>query len=134
MDGTCYWCHEGLYLGKSFVENTLIGWCHDEGYRVAATASTGIAATVLIGGRTLHSTFWIPIDVTDNTESRVKAHKEYAEPIKQVELVFIDEISMLHRDVLKYLDTMFKDVCNSDELFADKVVVIGEGAHHGVPS
>ncbi|KAH7711876.1 helitron helicase-like protein [Aphelenchoides avenae] len=112
--------------GKSFVYNTLVAWCRDNGYRVAATASTGIAATVLIGGKTLHSTFWIPLEVTDKTESRVKAHKEYAEPIKQVELVLVDEISMLHRDVLKYLDTMFKDVCNNkDELFAGKVVVIG---------
>lgn len=118
------------YLGKSFVYNTLVGWCHDNGFRVAVTASTGIAATVLIGGRTLHSTFWIPLEVTDKTESRVKAHKEYAEPIKQVELVFVDEISMLHRDVLKYLDTMFKDVCNNkDELFAGKVIVIGNSGN-----
>jgi hypothetical protein len=133
VDGTCYWCHQDRYLGKSFVENTLIAWCHDKGYRVAATASTGIAATVLVGGRTLHSTFWIPIDVTDNTESRVKAHKEYAEPIKQVELVFIDEISMLHRDVLKYLHTMFKDVCSNDELFGDKVIVIGKTVQNTNP-
>jgi ATP-dependent DNA helicase PIF1 len=119
-------------LGKSFVSNTLVGWCRDQGYRVAATASTGIAATVLIGGRTLHSTFWIPLEVTDKTESRVKAHKEYAEPIKQLALLFVDEISMLHRDVLNYLDTMFKDVCNNkDEPFAGKVVVIGTYARLG---
>ena len=81
---------------------------------------------MLIGGRTLHSTFWIPLEVTSETESRIKAHKHYAEPLRQMELVIIDEISMLHRDVLKYLDTIFKDVCdNDDDLFAGKVILIG---------
>lgn len=74
----------------------------------------------------MHSTFWIPLEVTAETESRVKAHAEYAAPIKELQLVIVDEISMLNRDVLTYLDTMFKDVCNNkEEPFAGKVVVIG---------
>lgn len=105
--------------------NTLIGWCQAKGYRVKATASTGIAATVLIGGKTLHSSFWIPIEVDEDTPSKISVHADYAIPIKEAELVIIDEISMLHRNVLNYLDTMFRDVCRSPEAFGGKVIVIG---------
>ena len=56
----------------------------------------------------------------------MKAHAEYTKPVKELQLVIVDEISMLNRDVLTYLDTMLKDICNNkDEPFAGKVVVIG---------
>lgn len=114
-----------ILLGKSFVYNSLIGWCISKGYRVKATASTGIAATVLIGGKTIHSTFWIPIEVDDDTPPKINAHADYATPIRESELVVIDEISMLHRNVLSYLDRMLRDVCSSTEAFGGKVIVIG---------
>ena len=67
----------------------------------------------------------MPIDVKAATESRVNAHKEYARRIRETDLIIIDEISMLNRNVLKYLDKVLRDVCSTDEVFGGKVVVIG---------
>ena len=75
----------------------------------------------------MHSTFWIPLDVNADTVSRVDAHAEHARPLRELQLIIVDEISMLNRDVLTYLDTVLKDVCASnEEPFAGKVIVIGK--------
>ena len=45
---------------KTFLINLILAKLRSEGNIALATASSGIAATLLTGGRTLHSTFKIP--------------------------------------------------------------------------
>jgi len=47
--------------GKTFTYNYLVAELHSRGCKVATAAWTGIAATLLIGGRTAHSLFKLPI-------------------------------------------------------------------------
>ena len=50
--------------GKTFLINFILAKIRSEGKIALATASSGIAATLLIGGgHTLHSTFKIPLDL-----------------------------------------------------------------------
>ena len=49
--------------GKTFLINIILATLRSEGKIALATASSGIAATLLTGGRTLHSTFKIPLDL-----------------------------------------------------------------------
>ena len=49
--------------GKTFLINLILAKLRSEGKIALATASSGIAATLLTGGRTLHSTFKIPLDL-----------------------------------------------------------------------
>ena len=49
--------------GKTFLINLILAKLQSEGKIALATASSGIAATLLTGGRTLHSTFKIPLDL-----------------------------------------------------------------------
>ena len=49
--------------GKTFLINHILAKLRSEGKIALATASSRIAATLLIGGRTLHSTFKIPLDL-----------------------------------------------------------------------
>ena len=46
--------------GKTFLINLILAKLHSEGKIALATASSRIAATLLTGGCTLHSTFKIP--------------------------------------------------------------------------
>ena len=48
--------------GKTFLINLILAKMRSEGKVALATVSRGIAATLLTGGRTLHSTFKIPLD------------------------------------------------------------------------
>ena len=49
--------------GKTFLINLILTKLRSEGKIALATASSGIATTLLTGGRTLHSTFKIPLDL-----------------------------------------------------------------------
>ena len=49
--------------GKTFIYRTLIAYYKSKGKIILATTSSGIAVTLLPGGRTAHSQFKIPINV-----------------------------------------------------------------------
>lgn len=48
--------------GKSFLYNTILGKLRSDGKICFAVASSGIAAELIFGGRTAHSTFKIPTE------------------------------------------------------------------------
>ncbi|KAF0768422.1 ATP-dependent DNA helicase [Aphis craccivora] len=54
--------------GKTFLMNLLLAQIRCSGKVALAVASSGIAATLLIGGRTAHSTFKLPLNVLYDTE------------------------------------------------------------------
>ena len=81
--------------------------------KTVVLAPTGIAA-VNAGGVTLHSFFKIPLqpfaldDVNYSTAARVKEMQKYDSDklrlLREVELIVIDEISMVRADVLDFVD------------------------------
>ena len=60
--------------------------------KVSASASTGIAALLLIGGGTVHRTFNVPNDVDEKTQPRINAESKRAEQIRNTDLIIIDVI------------------------------------------
>ena len=53
--------------GKTFLYMALFARVHSEGLIAIATATSGIAASILPGGRTAHSMFKIPIKLASNS-------------------------------------------------------------------
>jgi len=54
----------------------------NRGKIVLAIASSGIAATLLLGGRTAHSRFNLPFDVQPNSICNIKKKKRSCKPYK----------------------------------------------------
>ena len=52
--------------GKTFLYRALLAAVRTKGFIALATASSGVAASILLGGRTAHSRFKIPVDIDDN--------------------------------------------------------------------
>jgi hypothetical protein len=95
---------------------------------VIACASTGIAALLLPGGMTAHKSFNILNDVNSASAPRIDYQSSYGKKLRDVNLIVIDEVSMLHRDVLNYIDRTLQDLQPTDEPkapFGGKTVVIG---------
>ncbi|KAG5525908.1 hypothetical protein RHGRI_032266 [Rhododendron griersonianum] len=65
--GTTFFLNGGAGTGKTFLYNTVATKCRSLGHIVVCVASSGIASLLLIGGRTAHSTFSIPLDVLENS-------------------------------------------------------------------
>ncbi len=80
-------------------------------------APTGIAA-INVGGATLHSFFKLPFQpftpddpnysTTRKLRSFLKYNKEHVKLIKKLELVIIDEISMVRADIIDFIDRILR--------------------------
>lgn len=91
--------------GKTYLLNQYVNHLKKDGVNVAITASTGIAATH-IGGRTIHS--WAGIGIKDKlTKKDIQSltKKSYLKKqFEKIEVLIIDEISMLHSYRLDMID------------------------------
>lgn len=85
-------------------------------------APTGIAA-ITAGGSTIHSFFhlpfhpFVPDDNRFQTPGRLKSflkyNKEHVKLIKNIELIIIDEISMVRADVIDFIDRILRVYCGN---------------------
>jgi hypothetical protein len=82
--------------GKTFLWRTLICQLRLEGKIVIAVASFGIAALLLPGGRTTHSRFQIPINITDSSTCRFKQGSQLSKLIIRTSLIIWDEAPKAH--------------------------------------
>ena len=97
------------------------------GKNCIVAAPTGIAA-INAGGVTLHSLFGIPfgpITPYDRLENKFSEYK--VELLLKMELLIIDEISMVRPDILDTIDRKLRWVYESDEPFGGvQVVMFGD--------
>jgi DNA replication protein DnaC len=96
--------------GKTHVYNTLCYALHAEGIIVLCVASSGIAALLLLGGRTSHSTFKIPITLWEGILCNVKKGTMLAELFKKVRLIIWDEVPMQDRRAPEAVDKTMQDI------------------------
>ncbi|UYV75884.1 hypothetical protein LAZ67_13001669 [Cordylochernes scorpioides] len=111
--------------GKTYVYNTLIHCVRAVGKIVIPLASTGIAATLLSGGQTVHSRFKLPISLLENSVAAISANSSEAELIRRSSLIIWDEAPMAHYRALEIVDRLLKDIMHCDLAFGGKVVVLG---------
>ena len=98
--------------GKSYLLNLILAKIRSEGNIVLATASSGIAATVLQGGRTLHTMFKIPLDtrLIDQPTCGIKRNSVMARLIETASAIIIDEAPMSDKSVFEALDRTLQDI------------------------
>lgn len=114
--------------GKTYVINQYVAWLEAAGLNVAVTASTGIAATH-IGGMTIHA--WSGIGVRDTLTpydlEQITTKERIVKRAKSVQVLVIDEISMLDGKILDMVDQVLRSVRQSAEPFGGiQVVCIGD--------
>ncbi|XP_060190424.1 uncharacterized protein LOC132619584 [Lycium barbarum] len=73
--------------GKTFLWNTIISKLRSQSRIVLPVATSGIAALLLPNGRTAHSRFHIPLDVTAESTCEIKQGSQLAELLKQTSLI-----------------------------------------------
>lgn len=111
--------------GKTYFLKFTVEKCMELGINVAVVAPTGIAA-LNAGGQTIHSFFQIPISIFPPDDKRLRTKVPNDDPdkisiynvftyretrkeiIKNLELLIIDEISMVRCDVLDLIDRLLR--------------------------
>lgn len=87
---------------------------HLRGEIVLPYATTGIAATLLSGGRTVHSGFKMPMPLEETPVSTMKQAFAEAEIIRQATLIIIEEFTMLPKHGLRCIDVLLKALMKTD--------------------
>ena len=112
--------------GKTTFLHNLKKSCHK---RMVVTAPTGVAA-INCGGVTLHSFFQMPFGpfIPDSrSESRHKFSREKINIIKSLDLLVIDEISMVRADLLDGIDNVLRRYRRSNSVFGGvQLLLIGD--------
>ena len=111
--------------GKTMVYNTLIAYMRTKGLNVASSAWTGIAATLLSGGRTVHNLFKLPVPIVETSTCHISPTSTHATYLRSVNIFIIDEASMVPVHALSAIDNMLRDITGTDVPFGGKVFLMG---------
>jgi ATP-dependent DNA helicase PIF1 len=111
--------------GKTFLYKALLAKVRSMGLIVVATATSGIATSIMPGGRTAHSRFKIPIKLGDNTVCNFSKQSGTAALLRTTSLIIWDEVAMTKRQVVETLDRSLRDIMDCSGPFGGKVVVFG---------
>ena len=111
--------------GKSYTLSALHKEAKKRNLCVGMTATTGIAATNIPEGRTLHSFAAIPINLPRREVARRK--KLGSSDLEGLDLLIIEEVSMLNPETLEILDLFLRTRNNPNKLMGGvKIVFVGD--------
>ncbi|KAL3627507.1 hypothetical protein CASFOL_028870 [Castilleja foliolosa] len=120
--------------GKTFLWTTIISYFRSIGRIVLAVAASGIASLLLPSGRTAHSRFKIPIDLTDQSTCHVKKGTHLADLLNQTLLIIWDEAPMSDRRCFECLDKTLRDITGDPiHPFGGKSVLLGGDFRQTLP-
>ena len=113
--------------GKTHLYNYLFHLLKSKNIGVIACAFTGIAATLLPDGRTLHSAFKLPFIIKSESMSSITTttHSEQYRLIRNLKVIIIDEASMISNVLFDCLDRSLQEICNDKRVFGGKFVIFG---------
>jgi hypothetical protein len=96
--------------GKTFVCNTIAAAVRAQGKIALCVASSGIAALLLEGGRTAHSTFRIPIQLDEASTCSIARGSETHQVLEQTAVIIWDEVPMQHKHAIDAVDRTLRDL------------------------
>lgn len=121
--------------GKTYLLNLLLAKVRSTCGIALAVASSGIAATLLQGGRTAHAALKLPLNLT-NVETplcNIQKQSHLAELLKNTKLIVWDEITMAHKRGVEALDRSLQDIRNSKTIMGGMTVLLGGDFRQTLP-
>ena len=113
-----------LFIGKTTVMNLLLDSVRAQGKIALAVASSGIAATLLHGGRTVHSGLRVSLSLSAQT-CNIPKKSGLAQVLRECALIIWDECSMSHKSTLNAINNTLKEIRNSNELMGAIPTLLG---------
>jgi hypothetical protein len=111
--------------GKTYLYKALIAKMRSMDLIAVATATSGIAASIMLDGRTAHSRFKIPIKLSGNTLCSFTKQSGTTELVRRASLIIWDEVAMTKRQAVEALDRSLRDIMGCGKPFDGKVMLFG---------
>lgn len=112
--------------------NLILAKVRTKGQIALAVASSGIAATLLHGGRTVHSTFKVPLTPNPQT-CNIAKNSGLAQVLRDCVLIIWDECSMSNKSTLNAINNTLKDLRNTEKLMGGITVLLGGDFRQTLP-
>ena len=119
--------------GKTYLYNTLMAFLRGRGQTVLPHATTGTAAVILKGGKTMHSGFKLPVPIVETSTSSMHMNSSEAENFRRAVLIIIDEASGMTTHALRCINLLLKEVQENSLPFGGKVIVLGGDFRQTLP-
>ena len=110
---------------KTFVYTTSYNLLKCQNKNVCRMAFTGIAATLLPKGMTVHKVLGLPVPLLSDFSSNIAVHSKEGQFFRQTDVFIWDEAPMAPRYALEIIDRTLKDIMSNDSLFGGKIVILG---------
>ncbi|XP_076944394.1 uncharacterized protein LOC143615019 [Bidens hawaiensis] len=120
--------------GKTFLWTTIISALRSKGKVVLAVASSGIASLLLPAGRTAHSRFKIPLELTERSTCDIKKRTQLSILLAETSLIIWDEAPMSDRKCFESLDRTLRDLFEErGKPFGGKSILLGGDFRQTLP-
>uniref|UniRef100_A0A1B0CVT6 ATP-dependent DNA helicase n=1 Tax=Lutzomyia longipalpis TaxID=7200 RepID=A0A1B0CVT6_LUTLO len=111
--------------GKTFLYETIYYYCLAEGFNCIVTAWTGIAASLLPTGRTVHATFRLSPTLTETTTCNIPRHSSDGQKLFNADIILWDECSMTDSHAFTAVNRCLQEITGCAMPFGNKVMVVG---------
>ena len=111
--------------GKTFVYKTIYNLLKSQSKNVCCMAFTGIAATLLPTGKTVHKVLGLPVPLLSDSSSNISVQSKEGQFLRETDVFIWDEAPMAPRYALEIMDRTLKDIMNNNLLFGGKIVILG---------
>ncbi|XP_071582556.1 ATP-dependent DNA helicase pif1-like [Temnothorax nylanderi] len=121
--------------GKTFLINLLLARVRSDRGIALAVASSGIAATLLEGGRTAHAAFKLPLNLiqTEKPLCNISKQSNMAKVLRDCKLIVWDESTMAHKGGFEALSTTLKDIRGNDGVMGGVTVLLAGDFRQTLP-
>ncbi|RCV43315.1 hypothetical protein SETIT_9G284000v2 [Setaria italica] len=104
----------------------LLATVHGQGKIALATATSGVVASIMPGGRTAPSRFKIPLRINDGSICSFTKQSGTAKLLQAASLIISNEATMTKRQTVEALDKSMRDIMDKPNLpFGGKTVIFG---------
>ncbi|XP_066453866.1 uncharacterized protein [Eleutherodactylus coqui] len=132
----------GLYFidapggtGKTFLISIILATIRSRNKIALAIASSGIAATLLDGGRTVHSALKLPLNLqaTEMPTCNITKNSGMDKVLQTCELIIWDECTMAHKKALEALDRTLQDLRGNAQPFGGALILLSGDFRQTLP-
>lgn len=112
--------------GKTFLLNLLLAKIKSNRGITLAVASSGIAATLLEGGKTAHPAFKLPLNIinSETTICNISKQNNMAQLLRDCKLIVWDESTMALKGGLEALNRTLKDITGNSSVMGKITVLL----------
>lgn len=121
--------------GKTFLINLLLAKIRSNHGIAVAAASSGIAATLLEGGKTAHSAFKLPLNLNNvqNPYCNINKQSNIAKVLLDCKLIVWDESPMSHKSGFEALNNSLMDIRSCNRVMGGVTVLLAGDFRQTLP-